>query len=249
MVYITGDLHGNQWEWLNDIEPLLHSGDTILFAGDFGFGMMYGPLSEEMFYDRIEEKNITLLFADGNHENFDRLNAYPVETFRGGKVHKIRKNVLHLMRGEVFDLEGSRVFVFGGGFSLDKARRQEGVSWWSQELPSEEEYRNAEEHLCEFREQNHPIDFIVTHTAPSDSIYYLSRIPKYGVRNDITEDWELVAFLDRLSSEWNPKKWYFGHYHVDRELLGNQIALLHAIRELKTGRIVGWKAPNNNTRD
>ena len=37
--------------------------------------------------------------------NFDRLYAYPVEMWHGGKAHKIRPSVIHLMRGQIFELE------------------------------------------------------------------------------------------------------------------------------------------------
>lgn len=60
-----------------------------------------------------------MLFIDGNYENFDKLSRFPVETWCGGKVHKIRETVIHLMRGEVYCIEGNTVFVMGGGYSID----------------------------------------------------------------------------------------------------------------------------------
>lgn len=243
MAYITGDLHGDELAWIKYVDPLLHTGDTVIVPGDFGVGMMHGPMSEECFYDWIKAKPYTVAFVDGNHECFDKLNALPAAQWHGGRVHFLRPNLIHLMHGEVFEIEDKRVFVFGGGYSLDRARRQEGVSWWPEELPSEAEYQNAEAHLRALREKNQPEDYIITHTAPSDAISYLSHIPRYGVRRDVTEDWELVSFLDRVASAWSPRKWYFGHYHVDAELWGNQIALLHALRELESGEIIGWKSP------
>ena len=88
-----------------------------------------------------------MLFTDGNHENFDKLYGYPTETWCGGRVHKICSNVIHLMRGEVYCIGGCSIFDMGGGYSIDKYRRTEGVSWWPQEMPSEEEYNNALENL------------------------------------------------------------------------------------------------------
>ena len=44
-------------------------------------------------------------------------NDYPVEEWHGGKVHKIRDSVLHLMRGEIFDIDGKKFFAFGGAKS------------------------------------------------------------------------------------------------------------------------------------
>ena len=54
-----------------------------------------------------------MLFIDVNHENFEKLNSYPVETWCGGKVHKNHNNVIHLMRGEVYCVEENTIFVVG----------------------------------------------------------------------------------------------------------------------------------------
>lgn len=113
-------------------------------CGDFEVGFWNGHYwSEEIFYDFLGKQEHTVLFIDGNHENFDKLNSYSVETWCGGRVHKVLDNVIHLMRGEVYNIEGNTIFVMGGGYSIDKYRRTEGVSWWLQEMPSEAEYQNA----------------------------------------------------------------------------------------------------------
>ena len=36
MIYITGDTHGNQFKWLEQIDPVLKEGDIIIVCGDFG---------------------------------------------------------------------------------------------------------------------------------------------------------------------------------------------------------------------
>ena len=241
MNYITGDTHGDQRAWLEYVEPLLSSGDRIFIPGDCGIGRWFGPMTEDAFYDHIEQQPYTLLLIDGNHEDFDRLNAYPIESWCSGKVHRIRRNILHLMRGEIFIIDGERFFVLGGGFSRDKARQLALKTWSKQELPSQEELDHAERNLRELRAQNKPLDYIITHTAPPDAVQYLAAIPKYGISFDISKEYQLAIALKKIQAEWNVKKWYFGHYHVDRELFGDQIALSHAIRELETGHIIGYK--------
>ena len=64
---------------------------------------------EKWWLDWLEAKSYTTLFVDGNHENFDRLYDYPVEEWHGGKVHKIRSSVIHLMRGQVFEIDGKKM--------------------------------------------------------------------------------------------------------------------------------------------
>ena len=52
MLYITGDTHGNQLKWLEQIHPALSPGDGVIVAGDFGYGFWSGPLgSEDAIYD------------------------------------------------------------------------------------------------------------------------------------------------------------------------------------------------------
>lgn len=69
----------------------------------------------------LSQKPFTLLFVDGNHENFDRLYSgeFEVVDFHGGKTHKIADNIYHLMRDYVFTLCGKKFFVFVGANSHD----------------------------------------------------------------------------------------------------------------------------------
>lgn len=236
MIYDTGDIHANQYKWVEQIHPALSSGDILIVNGDFGIGFWNGRYwSEETFFDWISEQEYTVLFVDGNHENFNKLNDYPVELWNGGRVHKIRHNLIHLMRGEVYNIDGISVFAFGGGYSIDKYRRQENVSWWRQEMPSEEEYKNAEKNL---QKVDYQVDYIITHTAPSESVYYLSVMQRLAVNKNVVEEQPLNTFLDHIRQQVTYKHWYFGHFHIDIELWRNQTAVLSLIRELETGRIV-----------
>lgn len=236
MIYITGDTHGNQVKWIEQIEPVLSAGDTIIICGDFGVGFwdgVYWP--EEMFYDYLNEKEYTVLFIDGNHENFDKLFDYPIDTWCGGKVHKIRTNVIHLIRGEIYNIEKKSIFVMGGGYSIDKCYRIEGISWWSQEMPSEEEYQNA---LMNLKKVDFKVNYIVSHTAPSETVYYLSTLKRLRIKRAVSEEMPLTFFLDEIQQEVHYNQWYFGHFHVDKEVWRNQTAIFSSVRELISGIIV-----------
>ena len=158
--------------WDACITPFLKKGDTIIIPGDFGIGFfdgMYG--SEELFFDYIAGQDYMVLFCEGNHENFEKLNGYEISDWNGGKVHRIRRNLIHLMRGEVYMVNGKKIFVMGGGFSLDKEYRIPGKTWWTDEMPRDEEYKNATENL---KKNGFKVDFILTHTAPAYTITYMS---------------------------------------------------------------------------
>ena len=136
--------------------------DFVLITGDFG-GIWDGSERDKQTLDFFSSQPFTTLFVDGNHENFDLLNSYPVEEWNGGKVHKIRDDIIHLMRGQVFTIEGHTYFTFGGGISIDKLQRTEHVTWWREEFAS---FREKEEGVENLKRHNNKVDFIVTHTCP-----------------------------------------------------------------------------------
>ena len=235
MYYLTGDTHGDQILWDAYISPFLNPGDTIIVAGDFGVGFFDGRYwPEEMFYDYLAEQEYTVLFCDGNHEDFEKLNRYEVSEWCGGRVHFIRNNVIHLMRGEIYMIDGKKMFVMGGGYSMDKEFRIPGVSWWPEEMPSDAEYTNASENL---KRHDYKVDYILTHTAPTDTVEYMSRLGK-GIHNTVFQEAQLTGFLKWVEEVTEYRRWYFGHFHIDEELWKRQVAVFRGIRELHTGELV-----------
>ena len=124
MIYVTGDIHGSNRRFYTRFFPEqkeMTKDDYIIICGDFGLVWDWeGESAGEQFaLDELNNRNFTTLFIDGNHENFNRLNSYPVTEWHGGKVHMIRPTVIHLMRGQVFDICGKKCFTFGGARSHD----------------------------------------------------------------------------------------------------------------------------------
>ena len=115
------------------------------------------------------------------------------------------------MRGQVFRIEDKTIFTMGGAYSTDKYIRKEGLSWWKEELPTNEEYREATQNL---REAGNAVDYIVTHTAPREVIRRMGKCPD-------PHDAELTGFLEWILYEVKFKKWFFGHWHTDREIMQN----------------------------
>ncbi len=231
MIYITGDTHG-----FNDIDKLvlnktlasLTKDDFLLITGDFG-GIWDGGMHDEDILNYYAVRPYTTLFVDGNHENFDLLNSYPVERWNGGKIHRITDKVIHLMRGQIFHLENRSVFTFGGAASIDRAYRTIGDSWWPEEEPSEGECREALENL---EKNDFLVDYIVTHAAP-ESV----------VRNEITSAHRLLCmnciaekFLDTVLEKTVYRRWYCGHYHFDMPVNEHRLRVLYQhVVDIKTG--------------
>lgn len=136
MIFITGDTHRTDLLCIHhfcDNHPELTKDDYIIIAGDFGGVWSMDTLERDL--QPFSDLPVTVLFVDGNHENFDLINSYPVEMWNGGKVHKIKPDIIHLMRGQVFEIEGKTIFTFGGATSIDKDYRVEGESWCRRNSP------------------------------------------------------------------------------------------------------------------
>lgn len=216
MIYVTGDTHGItdniKLLWAN-----LKKGDTVIIAGDFG-GVWYGDSRDSINW--YNDRKFTTLFVDGNHENHDILDKYPVSVWNGGKVHKIRENVIHLMRGQVYEIEGLKFFTFGGADSIDKLSRVEGLSWWKREMPSYNEYVEGLKNLDKYKWD---VDYVITHTCPVQ------------IMSNLLEDFtatQLERYLGEISKDLKFKKWYFGHFHIDKEI-DKFIALYNAVIHLR----------------
>lgn len=233
--------------------------DYVIICGDSGFvwdydsrynneegvirkviGLEHGESKQEKYWlDWLSKKPFTVLFCDGNHENYDRLDrAYPEVDYLGGRAHKIRDNVYHLMRGYVFDIDGKSFFVFGGAKSHDvddgiiypteykskeelkreirglrkrKARfRVNHVSWWKREMPDEEEMNRGVKNL---EKRGNDVDFIITHCAPLQ----VAALMGYTDRNKCT------VYLNTVAETVRFRRWFFGHYHTNRQILGKFI--------------------------
>ena len=210
-IFITGDTHGDyDWNKLNTTyfteQKQLTKDDYVIIAGDFG-GVWGIDRTDKYIIKTYENRNFTTLFVDGNHENHDALDRYPVEEWHGGKIHRISDTVIHLMRGQVYEIGGRTFFTMGGAQSTDKMCRKEGVSWWAREIPSDEEFDEAIRNLDK---HDFKVNYIVTHCAPENYAFYMQM--EYSRKfNRLTE------FLSSLITEYNIDfdGWYFGHYHED----------------------------------
>jgi len=247
VIFITGDCHSDFRRFNKENFPEqkeMNKDDCIIICGDFGgvWNADEESKHETWWMDWLEERSFTTLFVDGNHENFDRLYEYPVEEWNGGKVHMIRPSVMHLMRGQVYQIEDKKIFTFGGASShdisggilepgdpdykekkkmLDKGWRPyriNHISWWVQELPSEME---MEEGFKNLSLHNNTVDFIVSHCCSSSTQALLGG----GL---FTPD-VLTNYLEQIRQAVTFKKWFFGHYHDNKNVNAEEILLYEQI--------------------
>ena len=142
------------------------------------------------------------------------------------------------MRGQVFELEGYHFFTMGGAKSHDtedgilepgapdferkllmlqrkpRARyRINHISWWAQEMPSEEEYAGARKNLAKV---DWAVDYVITHCAPTSIAL---------MENRHNEADPLTDFLQEVKERAHYHYWLFGHYHDNRAIDEKHILL------------------------
>ncbi|NLY03299.1 MAG: hypothetical protein GXZ15_00400 [Campylobacter sp.] len=215
MIILAGDTHGAYEidkicndEFLNSY-PFSRD-DKLIVLGDFGIFESDEPNDSEFeLLKIIDSLPFTLLFIDGNHENFNRLYKFPIKEKFGGKVSKCSNNCFWLRRGEIYSIDGYNILTFGGAMSMDKEDRELNVSWWEAEIPSDKEMQYCLRNLENFLDKGAEIDIVLTHTAPKFIVKML------GFNDELDP---VPFFLNKIFDIAKPKEWFFGHFHKDINL-------------------------------
>ena len=207
--FLKGDIHGNLFEIIDFINRFnLGKNDNIIILGDCGIAWRKDTkdLAQNIKLWNECGNGVKLYFIDGNHENFNILNSLPIENNMG----KIADNIYHLRRGQVYEFENKKILVCGGADSIDKYRRIENFTWWKEEAISQETIDDIP--------AGH-YDYVLTHCCPR-SIFeknkiYLSTL-QFLNENKINHNSE--DMLEQLKNKITFDHWFFGHYHINRNL-------------------------------
>ena len=146
------------------------------------------------------------------------------------------------MRGQIFQLCDRKFFVFGGAKSHDidggildpeapdfKKKKKEldkewlpyrvnHISWWKEEIASKEE---MEEGLRNLSQYNNEVDFIISHCCATST-------QKQFVDKTFSAD-SMTDYLELVKQRVNFKKWFFGHYHDNKNIGLKEILIYEQI--------------------
>lgn len=229
MIFVTGDTHGELDRLSSSALKFLKEGDTLIICGDFGF-IWDDSKKEQKIIRQLGKRKYNICFIDGTHENFELLNNYEVSAWKGGKVHKIYDNLYHLMRGQVYTIEGKKIFTMGGGESPDIDIRTEENSWSKDEIPTQEELLEGAQNLEKY---DYKVDYIITHEPPTKIKGFL-QLNDY----DNLSVTALNAYFEELSHSCNFERWFFGSLHIDKFISSTHTSVFKKIINIETGEKV-----------
>lgn len=205
-ILFAGDWHGNPqfvshlFTHITDLKI-----DAIVQCGDFGFwehrqgGKEYLDVVSEL----ATTNSIPIYWVDGNHENFELLEEKYVKGNYNNFV-EIRQNLYYIPRGLRWEWDKVSFVGFGGAYSIDKDQRTPFISWWPQEVASQEDVSRA----------TTTADVLVCHDSPTG-------VPTFDLAPFKLQPIEGALHsrnqLRKVAEVVEPKFIVHGHYHFSYE--------------------------------
>ena len=191
VIAIVGDIHG-EFSKLNSFMNKYKEIDILIQAGDNAYYW-----SEVIGEKEIKPKQTKVYLVPGNHENF---NFIEERVGRHGKVPvEIEPNIFYCPIGSTIDINDTVIMFIGGADSIDKRYRVPNLSWWAQEVLTDEDY----DYIVSSVEK---VDIIVSHTCPN----------YFDVKERVYQDegYDPTRYiLDKIHDKYKPAYWFFGHWH------------------------------------
>ncbi len=202
-----GDIHGN----FNQLIGWMHQNKDrencyLVQVGDFGIGFKPKFEHHELknISKKLKNKNHTVLVIRGNHDN--------PEYFDGNHDYD---NIKFLPDYTVMNLNGYNHLFIGGAVSIDRRLREEGISYWKNEI-----FNYDEEKLKNIN----GIDVLITHTCMSfnkptflNGLVYSFAAKDPELIKELDQERELVDLMwSKLNENGNKIKLHlYGHFHFN----------------------------------
>lgn len=203
-VAFAGDWHMNA-AWAGRAIRYAHDlgAQHIVHLGDFGFTF------QQRFLDEVDSTlracGLRLWFVDGNHESFPWLDRVALAA---DGSRPLSSRIVHLPRGFRWTWGGVRFLAMGGAYSVDRAGRLPGRSWWPEETITRRQQMRAG--------SAGKTDVLVAHDCPAKVVIPGIDdvdIPSWIAADDLRRSFEHRLLLDGLCAMTEPTAVWHGHYH------------------------------------
>lgn len=210
MIYITGDTHRD----FSRIYKLKKDSDNMLIVlGDVGINYCLNE-EDKNCKEYLKKLKIKLFCVRGNHEERpENISTYKEVEMFGGKVfiEEEYPNLIFAKDGEIYNIDGKKILVIGGAYSVDKQYRLlHGYKWFKDEQLTKKEMDT----ILDKTKGKH-FDIVLTHTCPYK--YDPREVFMQGL-DQSKVDKSMENFLDKIEENINYDKWYCGHYHTEKQV-------------------------------
>ena len=199
-VWDTGDLSRIR------ADPLISTfdkSDYLVILGDCGVTAPRRPFLEVV--DDFRRLPCTVLFLDGERDDYDLLGDHPAYLWNGGLAQTITRGVMRLCRGQVFMICGMKILTLGGKTTVGRTDEGKYWDWWPGQDPAP---RDVDEAVTNLGEWGGTADAILTADCPSSWRQALG-LGGATPSSDILEELRTRVWY---------KHWYFGGSRETREV-------------------------------
>lgn len=210
MIYIIGDTHRD----FSRIYKLEKDTDNMLIVlGDVGINY-YLNEEDKNYKEYLKKLKLKLFCVRGNHEERpENISTYKEIEMFGGKVfiEEEHPNLIFAKDGETYNIDGKKILVIGGAYSVDKQYRLlHGYKWFKEEQLTKKEMDTI---LAKVKGKH--FDIVLSHTCPYK--YEPREVFMQGL-DQSKVDKSMEHFLDKVEENINYDKWYCGHYHTEKQV-------------------------------
>lgn len=210
MIYITGDTHR---DFSRFYKLKKDSNNMLIVLGDVGINY-YLNEEDKNYKEYLKKLKLKLLCVRGNHEERpENISTYKEVEMFGGKVfiEEEYPNLIFAKDGEIYNIDGKKILVIGGAYSVDKQYRLlHGYKWFKDEQLTKKEMDTILDKV-----KGKHFDIVLTHTCPYK--YEPREVFMQGL-DQSKVDKSMEHFLDKIEEDINYDKWYCGHYHIEKQV-------------------------------
>lgn len=195
-IAIAGDWHGITEAMLSGMRyAARHGADAVIHVGDFAFRFSAQFLSE--LAEQVRISGVPIYFIRGNHDDRDYLDSFLTDSYSPAEIVP---GVFYVPDGAVVSFGNTDIAFLGGAYSVDRARRVLGETWWENEEPD----ADAVQHFVDGGIQA-PV--MVVHELPRNAL-------NVNGRHHMIETLPSREMTQKAIDAVRPKIVFNGHMHV-----------------------------------
>lgn len=212
---ILGDIHGTFQYLIELLEMFDFENESIISVGDFGLGFndYYFECGQLTGLNKeLCNRGLTLYVIRGNHDHPSYWSGSNQSDDPGFS------NIILVADYTTLTIEGKKVLFIGGGTSIDRSMRTEGMNYWKDEVIIRDD-----EYIKSLPENS--IDVVITHCPIAKMFWHVcgtDMVNSYAFRDrnlwsDIDKEQSILEEYNSILKETQKdslKMWFSGHLHI-----------------------------------